>query len=169
MKIIKILQQWLLVLFSLTILGCGVSDTKRLGDAVSSDYADKSDITKKNKALVVDYYNKVVIDGNVDLIADYVAEDYIQHSPFVPGGRDALAQLIEGVIHSEDVNKPFAEIVRVIAEDDLVMLHVHAFNWPDENGTAIIDMFRVENGIIVEHWDVVQPVPESSVNGNSMF
>jgi len=130
---------------------------------------DKSEITQKNKALVVDYYNKVVIEGNVDLIGNYVAKDYIQHSPFVPGGRDALAGLIANVIHSPEVKKPFAEIVRVVAEGDLVLLHVHAFNWPDANGTAIVDMFRVEDGIIVEHWDVVQPVPESSVNGNSMF
>lgn len=56
-----------------------------------------------------------------------------------------------------------------MADGDLVMLHVHAKPTPDERGTAIVDIFRLENGKIVEHWDVMQPVPETAKNNNTMF
>lgn len=127
-------------------------------------------LTEKNKQLVLDYYDKVVFPGNVELIDDYIADGYIQHSPFVATGREAVASLIRDVVHAGDVEKPFGEVVRVIAEDDLVVLHIRSFSWPDPNGNIIVDMFRVEEGKIVEHWDVVQAIPaEPSINGNAMF
>ena len=62
------------------------------------------------------------------------------------------------------------EIKRVIAEGDLVVLHVHRKNTPDDLGRAVIDIFRLDkNGKIVEHWDVSQPVPEKTASGRSMF
>ncbi len=58
---------------------------------------------------------------------------------------------------------------RVIAEDDLVVLHYHLKMTPDDLGQAVVDIFRVEDGRIVEHWDVLQPVPAESANTNTMF
>jgi predicted SnoaL-like aldol condensation-catalyzing enzyme len=52
---------------------------------------------------------------------------------------------------------------------DLVWLHVHATNGAKDRGQAIIDIFRVKNGKIVEHWDVIQAVPETAANKNTMF
>ena len=57
----------------------------------------------------------------------------------------------------------------MVAEDDHVVLHVHAVREPGTRGNAIIDIFRLENGKIVEHWDVSQPVPEQAANDNGMF
>lgn len=57
----------------------------------------------------------------------------------------------------------------MIAEGDPVMLHAHAVREPGRLGTAIVDIFRVENGKIVEHWDVIQAVPEKAANQNTMF
>ena len=63
-----------------------------------------------------------------------------------------------------------ADIKRVIAEDDFVVVHVHSQLTPEERGEAVIDIFRLdENGKIVEHWDVAQPVPEKTVSGHAMF
>ena len=62
-----------------------------------------------------------------------------------------------------------SEIKRVIAEGDLVVLHVHSVREPGQRGRAVIDIFKVENGKIVEHWDVVQDIPEKPANDNSMF
>jgi len=60
----------------------------------------------------------------------------------------------------------------VIAEGDIVVVHSHGFTDPSDSkdlGEASVDIFRVENGKIVEHWDVIQPVPEKSNNSNTMF
>ena len=58
---------------------------------------------------------------------------------------------------------------RVFADGDFVILHVHGVREPGERGVAIIDIFRLEKGKIVEHWDVVQPIPEKPANNNGMF
>jgi predicted SnoaL-like aldol condensation-catalyzing enzyme len=61
------------------------------------------------------------------------------------------------------------EIKRVIAEGDLVAIHNHVTSGPTDRGRAVVDIFRVENGKVVEHWDVVQDVPAKSANDNTMF
>ncbi|WP_373452875.1 nuclear transport factor 2 family protein [Caballeronia sordidicola] len=60
-------------------------------------------------------------------------------------------------------------IQRVIAEGDMVTTHSHLVLVPGEPGRALADFFRLENGKVVEHWDVIQDVPKSSVNSNGMF
>lgn len=62
-----------------------------------------------------------------------------------------------------------SEIVRSATDGDLVWLHVHSTNGEDDRGQAVVDIFRVEEGMIVEHWDVIQDVPEPSANTNTMF
>lgn len=62
-----------------------------------------------------------------------------------------------------------ADIKRVIAEGDLVVVHVHMKMSDEDRGLAVIDIFRLEDGKIVEHWDAMQPVPEKSANDNTMF
>jgi predicted SnoaL-like aldol condensation-catalyzing enzyme len=62
-----------------------------------------------------------------------------------------------------------SEIKQVFADGDYVILHVHTVREPGTRGNAIIDIFRLELGKIIEHWDVTQPIPEQTVSGNAMF
>lgn len=98
----------------------------------------------------------------------YIGDRYIQHNPNVPNGATAFYGYFEGFFR--DNPQSHATIHRVIADGDLVALHVHSQETPDDPGRAIVDIFRVENGKIVEHFDVIQSVPDTpTANGNTMF
>ena len=120
-----------------------------------------------NKKIVVDFYEKALNQKDFEAAAKYFGPRYIQHNPAVPDGPDGLKRLVDFL--KEKFPNSKSEIKRVIAEGDLVMLHVHSVRQPGERGRAIVDIFRVENGKIVEHWDVIQDVPETSANSNTMF
>jgi predicted SnoaL-like aldol condensation-catalyzing enzyme len=120
-----------------------------------------------NKKIVVDFYNKGLNDKDFDAAAKYLGPRYIQHNP--GGGNGAQAFKAFVTFLKEKFPNSHNEIKRVIAEGDLVVLHVHSVRTPGERGRAIVDIFKVEDGKIVEHWDVIQDVPEKSANQNTMF
>ncbi|HEX7853797.1 MAG TPA: nuclear transport factor 2 family protein, partial [Sphingobium sp.] len=95
----------------------------------------------------------------------YWGDTYIQHNPLYPDGKEGIRSVIQGAI---DAGAAFnAEVKRVAAEGDLVWIHAKSFFFGKE--LASVEIFRVENGKIVEHWDVIQEVPEASANNNTMF
>jgi predicted SnoaL-like aldol condensation-catalyzing enzyme len=119
-----------------------------------------------NKELVVSFYTTVFVQKKVaEGFATYVGPTYVQHNPRLPDGPEAAVRLLSQVITPDSVS----EIKRVVAEGDLVVLHAHSRSNPGDRGRAVVDIFRVDNGKIVEHWDVIQPVPEQSANQNTMF
>jgi predicted SnoaL-like aldol condensation-catalyzing enzyme len=97
----------------------------------------------------------------------WVHPDYIQHKPTLPDGRAAVINFLEKLL--ERYPERIFTIHRVIASDDLVAVHYHSQATPEDLGFAVVDIFRVEDCRMVEHWDVVQPVPEQSANDNTMF
>jgi predicted SnoaL-like aldol condensation-catalyzing enzyme len=97
----------------------------------------------------------------------WVVSDYIQHKATLPDGREAVIGFLEDLF--ERYPGRIFTIHRVIASDDLVAVHYHSQATPQDLGFAVIDIFRVKNCRIVEHWDVVQPVPAQSANDNTMF
>lgn len=97
----------------------------------------------------------------------WVHPDYIQHKPTLPDGREPVISFLEGLL--ERFPDRIFTIHRVIASDDLVAVHYHSQANRDDPGFAVVDIFRVENCRMVEHWDVVQPVPAESANDNTMF
>jgi predicted SnoaL-like aldol condensation-catalyzing enzyme len=120
-----------------------------------------------NKKIVVDFYEKGLNQKDYDAAAKYFGPRYIQHNPGAANGPEGFKRLV-GFLKEKFPNS-HSEIKRVIAEGDLVVLHVHSKREPTDRGRAIVDIFKVENGKIVEHWDVIQDVPEKSANDNTMF
>jgi predicted SnoaL-like aldol condensation-catalyzing enzyme len=120
-----------------------------------------------NKKKVVEFYEQAINKKDFDAAAKYLGSRYIQHNPVAADGPEGLKAFI-GFLRSKFPSSK-SEIKRVFAEGDYVILHVHAVREPGTRGRAIIDIFRLENGKIVEHWDVAQDVPEKAANSNGMF
>jgi predicted SnoaL-like aldol condensation-catalyzing enzyme len=124
-------------------------------------------LTASSKKLVTKAFDEIVVRKDLSAIDRYFGPEYHQHNPFavdgVEGAKAGLGAYFEA----------FPEVTfsrkRVIAEGDLVVVHSHALTAPGERGTAFMDLFRVRNGKVVEHWDVIQDVPETSANDNTMF
>ena len=120
-----------------------------------------------NKKNVVEFYEQAINRKDFDAASKYLGSRYIQHNPTAPDGAEGLKGFI-GFLKSKFPNSK-SEIKRVFADGDYVILHVHAVREPGTRGRAIVDIFKLENGKIVEHWDVAQDVPEKAANGNGMF
>jgi len=97
----------------------------------------------------------------------YVGDRYTQHNPTAGDGTGPFIEFVKGF--TAQFPELRVEIKRVVAEGDLVVTHGLIKTSPDDRGTAAADIFRVEDGKVVEHWDVLQPVPETSANDNTMF
>lgn len=124
--------------------------------------------SEQNKKIVVDFYEGVFQKHQVKEYADrYIGNQYIQHNPHVPDGKAPFVNFFTG--HFKENPEAKSVIKRAVAEGDLVFLHVHSTQNAQDRGVAIVDIFRVENGKIVEHWDVQQTVPEQAANNNTMF
>lgn len=125
---------------------------------------------KENKQLVTDFYELAFNQHKpVEAAEKYLSEGYIQHNPHVASGRAAFIEAFKDEFKTAEAKKSKNIFKRTIAEDDLVVLHSHKINSPGDIGTAGIDIFRVKDGKITEHWDVNQKIPEKSKNSNSMF
>lgn len=98
---------------------------------------------------------------------EVVAENYIQHNPNLGDGKQALVSFFTRYFKE---NPQFrSRIVRSAVVGDQVYLHNHNTNGGNDRGQASMDIFRVVDGKLVEHWDVVQDVPQTSANDNTMF
>ena len=96
----------------------------------------------------------------------YVVPEYIQHNPMIADGRYAAIALLEPMFL-----RPGArfDVKRILVDSDLAAVHLHGQTNPENNGGAVVDLFRLKDGKIVEHWDVLQPIPEKSANAHPMF
>jgi predicted SnoaL-like aldol condensation-catalyzing enzyme len=98
--------------------------------------------------------------GDVDALDDLIVVDYVQHNPQAGNGLQAVKDFFA------PVGPVDVEVHRVVAEGDLVTVHAHYKTF----SMAGVDIFRLnEDGKIMEHWDVLQPIPETTASGNDMF
>ncbi|MFD5143965.1 ester cyclase [Streptomyces sp. NPDC058401] len=125
-----------------------------------------SDI-ERNKQIVVDYYQTAFGGNPQKAIGDHFGDRYIQHNPDAADGPEAFIGFVTW-LRGEHPDLRL-DIKRVIAEGDMVVTHSHLILEPGEPGRALADYFRLEDGKVVEHWDVIQDVPARSANPNGMF
>ena len=124
---------------------------------------------EKNKELVTAFYELAINQKKPTESADkYIGPPYTQHNPDVSkNGLEGFVQFIEGMFKKHpDLS---VTIHRAVADENFVALHVHLKRDERDPGIAVAEFFRVLNGRIVEHWDVMQPVPDKTASGNSMF
>jgi predicted SnoaL-like aldol condensation-catalyzing enzyme len=122
---------------------------------------------EENKKIVVDYYTTAFAGEPERAAAEHIGDRYVQHNPQAQDGVEAFT----GFVHWLRGQYPELQldIKRVIGEGDLVVTHSQLVLEPGKPGQALADFFRVENGKVVEHWDVIQDIPETSANDNTMF
>ena len=123
---------------------------------------------EQNKEIVTSFYKLAFSDHKPqEAVNKYIGSTYIQHNPNVPDGSKAFLDFF--IPFFKNHPDAHAEVKKVISDGNLVVLHVLSKIDKSNRGNAIVDIFRVENGKIVEHWDVRQPIPEKSANKNTMF
>jgi predicted SnoaL-like aldol condensation-catalyzing enzyme len=120
-----------------------------------------------NKKTVVEFYEKGLNQKDFEAAAKYFGPRYVQHNPTAADGIEGFGKFIAFL--REKFPDSHSEIKKVFADGDYVILHVHAVREKGTRGNAIVDIFKLENGKIVEHWDVNQPIPEKPANENGMF
>jgi predicted SnoaL-like aldol condensation-catalyzing enzyme len=122
---------------------------------------------ERNKKIVLEFYEKGLNQKDAEAASKYFGPKYVQHNPLAADGADGFRQFLQFL--REKFPKSRSEIKRVFADGDFVILHVHSIREPGSRGAAVIDIFRLEDGKIVEHWDVIQPIPDKTANTNGMF
>lgn len=123
---------------------------------------------KTLEAAAVDFLQTSFNDGEPGkAVKEYVGDKYIQHNPQVGDGADAFIAFVQAF--RGQFPKMHLEVKRTITQDDTVVTHSHLVLKPGEPGVAIADFFRFKGDKLVEHWDVIQNIPDDAANSNSMF
>jgi predicted SnoaL-like aldol condensation-catalyzing enzyme len=122
---------------------------------------------EENKKIIAEFYDAALNQKDFEKASKYLGSRYTQHNPVAADGPEGLKGFLAFLKDKFPNNR--SEIKRIFADGDYVIVHVHAVREPGTRGNAIIDIFKLENGKVVEHWDVIQPIPEKAANNNGMF
>jgi predicted SnoaL-like aldol condensation-catalyzing enzyme len=143
----------------------GLFDTKK---PTGKESPMITETLQERKAIVRDFYDLAFNQQKPeDAAARYLGPVYIQHNPNFADGREAFISAVKGFVAAYP--KLHVEFKRFIAEEELVAVHSHMTLEPGDPGLALMDIFRLENDKIVEHWDVAQEVTATAANSNTMF
>jgi predicted SnoaL-like aldol condensation-catalyzing enzyme len=119
------------------------------------------------KARVLAFYDAVVNAKDFATAERYLGDRYVQHNPLVADGSEGLRGFID--LLRERFPQSRSEVLRAVAEGPFVVLHVRSTRTPGGPTRAILELFRLDGDRIVEHWDVIQQVPDTAANANGMF
>lgn len=122
--------------------------------------------TEKNKQLVTTAYQRIFGKLDTTAVDEFMSKEFLQHNPTIADGQDGVKALVR-MLASQGVPKQKIEFKHVIAEGDIVILHSRYEMAGKE--TRFIDIYRVQNNKIVEHWDAMMRMPEKRANNNPMF
>ncbi|MFD0365828.1 ester cyclase [Nocardia sp. GCM10030253] len=122
---------------------------------------------ESNKRTVLAFYEAAFNAKDFAATAALIGDRYVQHNPEIADGLDGLLARLTHL--KEAFPALHVEVKRLVAEGDYVSAQVHGVRESGQRGLAIMDIFRLEDGKLVEHWDVIQPIPEEAVNQNGMF
>ncbi len=120
-----------------------------------------------NRRLILEVYDRVLRPLDASRVDELFAADYIQHSPLAASGAAGL----KGFLEWAREHSPRAEhhVKRIFVDGDYVIAQVHVIIHPGDRGNAVIDIFRIENGKVAEHWDSAQEIPAQAANANGML
>lgn len=134
---------------------------------LSPAHAGESLQEQANKKAVIAFYDAALNQLDFEAAAKYLGPGYKQHNPTAADGPEGLKAFIGFLKTSFPMTH--SEVTQAFADGDYVILRVHAVRTPGTLGNAIVDIFRLDKGKVVEHWDSVQPIPEKAANTNGMF
>ncbi len=129
----------------------------------SADISKKPNAQKAMAFLDMVFNQKKVKEG----FDKYVGDKYIQHNPIAADGKDAAVEVLSKFMQA--VPTWSYTFKHAYVDGDIAIIHSLVKAKPEDRGNAVIDIFRFEKGKVVEHWDVIQAIPEKSANNNTMF
>jgi len=122
---------------------------------------------ESNKKIVKEFYELAINKKDFEAASKYLGPRYIQHNQRAADGADGLKDFVR--LLRTKFPDSHSEIKRIFADGDYVILHVHAIRGQGARGVAIVDIFRLQDSKIVEHWDVHEDILEKAANPNDMF
>lgn len=161
----KLIEHWDVLESAPTSTVSGNDPFSQLSKPASNNAPDA--VTARDKGVVLNYVTSLMQNHELSAVDQYVAPSVYQHDPSIANGSAALTQYYSSLFTASpwfDV-----QVAQVVAEGDLVAVHAHLKNAPSDLGQAVVYLFRVEGGKIVEQWDSAENVPAASANSNTMF
>lgn len=122
--------------------------------------------TERNRAIITDFVT-LLYEKRQPRVAfeKYVDEGYIQHNPIIADGRENALKWLEPVFAKPDAE---IQVRRVLVDGEYATVQIIGRMGPDDPGSAVINIFRLEDGIITEHWDVTQAMPSQTASGRPL-
>ena len=124
-------------------------------------------LTERNRAVIAAFAQRFYGERDVrGAFETYVAPEYIQHNANIPDGREPAIAALEPMFKAEGSR---FDIKRIVVDGDMAVIHLHGRAGASGNGGTVADIYRLKNGKIVEHWDILQPIADKTVNPHPYF